>query len=75
MQKGYLLPIQNFFDKKSGFPFLLDQCLGAGRSGLSFLRILVFEVVMCKVTNFYFDFAYNKDPQEPGLYWGGFNKK
>ena len=26
------------------------------------------------VANFYFDFAYNKDPQEPGLYWGGFNK-
>ena len=22
---------------------------------------------------FYFDFAYDKDPKEPGLYWGGFN--
>ena len=29
---------------------------------------------MCNVTDFYFDLAYDKDPKEPGLYWGGFNK-
>ncbi|MAR35639.1 MAG: beta-N-acetylhexosaminidase [Candidatus Marinimicrobia bacterium] len=32
-----------------------------------------YEVVLCNVTDFYFDFAYDKDPKEPGLYWGGFN--
>jgi len=31
-----------------------------------------YPVVLCNVTNFYFDLAYNKDPQEPGLTWGGF---
>ena len=31
-----------------------------------------YNVVLCNVSNFYFDLAYNKDPQEPGLYWGGF---
>lgn len=31
-----------------------------------------YPVVMCDVSNFYFDLAYNKDPKEPGLYWGGF---
>ncbi|WP_297091912.1 family 20 glycosylhydrolase [uncultured Draconibacterium sp.] len=31
-----------------------------------------YPVIMCNVTNFYFDLAYNKDPREPGLYWGGF---
>ncbi len=31
-----------------------------------------YEVVLCNVSNFYFDLGYNKDPQEPGLYWGGF---
>ncbi len=31
-----------------------------------------FPVVLCNVTNLYFDLAYNKDPREPGLYWGGF---
>jgi len=31
-----------------------------------------YPVILCNVTNFYFDFAYNKDPREPGLYWAGF---
>jgi len=29
-------------------------------------------VVLCNVTNLYFDLAYDKDPEEEGLYWGGF---
>lgn len=32
-----------------------------------------YSVVLCPVSNFYFDLAYNDDPREPGLYWGGFN--
>lgn len=31
-----------------------------------------YPVVLCNVTNLYFDLAYNKDPLEPGFYWGGF---
>lgn len=31
-----------------------------------------YPVVMCCVTNLYFDLAYNKDPLESGLTWGGF---
>jgi hexosaminidase len=31
-----------------------------------------YDVVLCNVTNLYFDLAYNKDPKEPGFYWGGF---
>jgi hexosaminidase len=31
-----------------------------------------YPVVLCNVHNLYFDLAYNKDPKEPGLYWGGF---
>ena len=31
-----------------------------------------YNVVLCNVSNFYFDLAYNKDPEEPGLYWAGF---
>jgi hexosaminidase len=31
-----------------------------------------YPVVLCNVTNFYFDLAYDKDPREPGLYWAGF---
>ncbi len=33
-----------------------------------------YQVMMCPVTNFYFDLAYNNDPKEPGLYWAGFIK-
>lgn len=31
-----------------------------------------YPVIMCDVSNFYFDCAYNKDPYEPGHYWAGF---
>lgn len=31
-----------------------------------------YEVVLCNVSNFYFDLAYDNDPKEPGLYWAGF---
>jgi hexosaminidase len=31
-----------------------------------------YPIVICNVTNLYFDLAYNKDPKEPGFYWGGF---
>ena len=32
-----------------------------------------YQVVLCNVTNFYFDMSYNNDPKEPGLYWAGFD--
>jgi hexosaminidase len=32
-----------------------------------------YPVILCNVNNFYFDLGYNKDPEEPGGYWGGFN--
>ena len=31
-----------------------------------------YPVVLCNVTNLYFDLSYNKDPKEPGYHWGGF---
>lgn len=31
-----------------------------------------YEIVMAHASNFYFDFAYNKHPEEAGLYWAGF---
>lgn len=32
-----------------------------------------YEVVLCNVSNFYLDFGYNNNPQEPGHFWGGLN--
>mgnify|MGYP003510706130 CR=1 FL=1 len=31
-----------------------------------------YKVVLCPVTNLYFDLAWNKNPEEPGLDWGGY---
>ncbi len=31
-----------------------------------------YKVVLCPVSNLYFDLAYQKDFNEPGYYWGGF---
>ena len=31
-----------------------------------------YPIVLCNVTNFYFDLAYNNSPDEPGQYWAGF---
>lgn len=31
-----------------------------------------YKVVLCPVSNLYFDLAYQKDFDEPGYYWGGF---
>lgn len=31
-----------------------------------------YPVILCNVSNFYFDMSYNNDPEEPGLYWAGF---
>ena len=31
-----------------------------------------FDLILCNVTNFYFDLAYTHHPAERGLYWGGF---
>ena len=31
-----------------------------------------YQVVLSPVSNLYLDMAYNKNPEEPGLFWGGF---
>jgi len=31
-----------------------------------------YPIILCNVSNFYFDLGYNHHPQEPGHYWGGY---
>lgn len=33
---------------------------------------LGYDIVLCNVSNLYFDLAYDNNPREPGLIWGGF---
>jgi hexosaminidase len=53
-------------------PYVWNNLWGRQKDLAYRLANINFPVVLCHVTNFYFDLAYSKDPKEPGLYWGGF---
>jgi hexosaminidase len=59
------------FANSNVIPYIWNSLSGAEDLG-NRLANAGYPVVLCNVTNFYFDLAYNKDPREPGLYWGGF---
>ena len=59
------------FADGDAIPYIWNSLEGAEDLG-NRLANAGYPVVLCNVTNFYFDLAYNKDPREPGLYWGGF---
>jgi hexosaminidase len=69
-ESGDLLPNPEFVGKNV-YPWVWNN---QGRwADLAYrLANAGFPIVMCDVSHFYFDFPYNKDPKEPGLYWGGF---
>ena len=70
--QGQSVPNPKFVDRKIVPYFWINAW---GQEDLAYrLANIGYEVVMCNVTDFYFDLAYDKDPKEPGLYWGGFNK-
>ncbi len=56
---------------KEVFPYVWNSLWGNQDLGYR-LANGGYPVVLCNVSHFYFDLAYNKDPREPGLYWGGF---
>jgi hexosaminidase len=54
-------------------PHVWNNVWGWGREDIAYrLANAGYEVVLCNVTNLYLDLAYEKDPAEPGYYWGGF---
>jgi hexosaminidase len=59
------------FVGKEVYPYIWNNLWGNQDLGYR-LANAGYPVILCNVTNFYFDLAYNKDPREPGLYWGGF---
>jgi len=59
------------FTKSNFLPYVWQNLWGNQDLGYR-LANAGYPVVLCNVTNFYFDLAYNKDPKEPGFYWGGF---
>ncbi len=65
---------QNEAFKEKGFvPYVWNTVWGWGGEDRAYkLANAGFKVVLSNVTNNYFDLAYNKNPQDPGYYWGGF---
>lgn len=61
------------FVERDVVPFVWNNLWGSQDLGYR-LANFGYNIVLCNVSNFYFDLAYNKDPKEPGLYWAGFCK-
>lgn len=65
-------PVPNTeFVGKGLLPYLWNNMEGAEDLGYK-LANAGYKVVLCDVSNFYLDFPYDKDPDEPGNYWAGF---
>ncbi|MFC5285069.1 family 20 glycosylhydrolase [Pedobacter alpinus] len=59
--------IQNFH------AYVWNNVWGWGQEDLAYrLANAGYKVILAPVTNFYFDLAYEKDADEPGLYWGSY---
>jgi hexosaminidase len=54
-------------------PYVWNNVPGAGNEDLAYrLANSGYTIVLCPVSNVYFDLAWNKNPEEPGLDWGGY---
>lgn len=70
LEGGDWIPNEEFVDKDV-VPYVWNSLWG--NQDLAYkLANGGYPIVLCNVNNYYFDLAYNKDPEEPGLYWGGF---
>lgn len=61
------------FSKNNFQVYVWNNVWGGGNDDLAYrLANAGYKVVLSSVTNYYFDLAYNQNPSEPGLYWGGY---
>ncbi|MCC5938316.1 MAG: carbohydate-binding domain-containing protein [Lunatimonas sp.] len=70
MPDGNYVPNPEFVGKRV-IPYIWNNMFDYPDMGYQ-LANAGYEVVLCNVSNFYFDLAYSNDPKEPGLYWAGF---
>ncbi len=72
IEKGKKVPNANIA-RFGVVPYVWNSVWGWGAEDLAYrMANQGFDVVLSNVTNLYLDLAYNKHPEEPGLYWGGF---
>lgn len=73
-EEGELLPVANeTFLGRNFVPFVWNTVWGWGAEDRGYLLANAgYKVVLSNVNNLYFDLSYDKDPADPGYYWGGF---
>ncbi len=72
-QGNTVLKANPTFVNSNFLPYVWNAVFGWGGEDLAYkLANAGYPIVMCNASNLYFDFAYNKDPDERGLYWAGF---
>lgn len=71
-EEEVMAPNKDFMGK--GFvPYVWNTVWGWGCEDRGYqLANSGYKVVLSNVNNLYFDLSYDKDPNEPGYYWGGF---
>ncbi len=68
-KSGKVIPNPEF--SHHAIPYIWNNLWGS--QDLSYkLANAGYKIVMCNVSNFYFDLSCEKHPLEPGLHWGGF---
>lgn len=75
MLDGHPIYIPNpDFAHQNFHPYVWNNGIGWGSEDLPYvLANAGYKVILSCVSHLYFDLAYDKAPDEPGYYWGGFN--
>jgi hexosaminidase len=61
------------FSGEQVVPYIWNTIWGGGEEEVAYaLANSGYKVVLSNAPNLYFDFAYDKAPEEPGYYWGGY---
>ena len=61
------------FTNNNFLPYVWNSIFGWGGEDIAYqLANMGYKVVLCNASNLYFDLAYDKDPENAGLYWAGF---
>jgi len=69
-ENGKMIPNPKFLNQ-GAIPSIWNSLWGDEDMAYRFTNA-GFDVILCNVTNFYFDLCYEKHPDEPGLNWGGY---
>mgnify|MGYP006156435125 CR=1 FL=1 len=72
-EEEFVPGVNSAFLNRNFIPYVWNTVWGWGAEDRAYkLANAGYKVVLSNVNNLYFDLAYDKDPSDPGYYWGGF---